>query len=568
MPADSPDKRLRNGTLSDHSFALTLAVPFLLLFLVTQAGTMSPAHDSMCYLRMIERGEFFHEHHLLYNAAAWLWMEFWQLLVPSLGAITLISWLNGLFGALTLSVFALLLVRRAGIGRTPAAVATLLPAFSFGIWFYSITIEVYIIALFFVLAAMYVLTRNQLDARTVIFAAMLHGVAMLFHQLHLFFLFPALYIIMQSRRRENGSAHPAWRLALLYTATAGLTALLPYLFIGWYVLGMNTPERYLHWLIGYGARGDFWNAPGLSLLPKIVLGYGRSLVGADFLFALQPTLEMIERLLPSKWLADQEFVVRRLPEWLAAALVALSVAFTALFVAALGKSLVAARRLRSQLPSVFHSALVFLLTYSMFFTFWDTTNVEFWIPQSVMVWMLLAIVLTLNKSSRSSTPRTKPSAPVLVVLLAGLLFVLNGAGSILWMIPTSNDYYMSKSRDLASLAGDNGLILLPDHYMMDWYLPVESNRRTRTFTRALKDCDRDAACALERLTRSMDSASARGGRIVLDGQLVHPSSAVVIRGGTGYPELMEAFLERFSGNLAVRQAATGPIYVIEGSHSR
>ena len=46
MPADSPDKRLRNGTLSDHSFALTLAVPFLLLFLVTQAGTMSLALDS------------------------------------------------------------------------------------------------------------------------------------------------------------------------------------------------------------------------------------------------------------------------------------------------------------------------------------------------------------------------------------------------------------------------------------------------------------------------------------------------------------------------------------------
>jgi hypothetical protein len=399
---------------------------------------------------------------------------------------------------------------------------------------------------------------------------------MLFHQLHLFFLLPAIVIIVGAQRRKGGSVMSAWKPVLQYTVVAGLVALIPYLIVGIAVLGMDTPEKYLRWILGYGTRSDFWHEPGLSLLPKIALGYGRSVVGADFLFALQPTLELIQRLLPSKWLADQEFVVRRLPDWLAIALIAFSVAFAAVYTTALWKAIRAAFRFRTKLPRLFWSALVFLLTYSLFFAFWDTTNVEFWIPQSVMVWLLLSLALhtrlrentVQDGMSKRGIPTWRHRIPVFLPLLAGLLFILNGAGSILWMIPSSNDYYMTKTERLQALAGDDGMIVLPDPYMMDWYLSEASLTRTISFSAALRGCDEQAPCAFESLSHSIDSAMQHGARIVLDGHLIKPTSAIMIRGGDRFKVLLDAFRERYGPALQEIPTPVGPMYQLDPLHLR
>ena len=659
---------------------LSVSAPVLLLYLLTQCDALSPAHDSMWYLRMIEDGRYFHPHHLLYNAAAALWAHAWQSVIPSLQTLTLTAWLNGVFGALSVGIVALLLHRRAGIGRAFSSAAALLPAFSFGVWFYSVTIEVYIPALFFILAALYVLTIDRLTATRIVAAAALHGVAMLFHQLHILFILPAILIAggwMSGRgtaatRQHAGAGddadaqgndgpgsdardsdargsdargsdargsdardsdargsdaldagaqgdtaprrwlpvEPGWPAVLLYAVTAGLIVLIPYILVGVVALGHGTPAAFMEWVTGYADDGHYWQPIGAATPLKILLGFSRSIIGADFLFALESVSGAIQHLLSGKWLADQEFVVRGMPDILAYALIALSAVFALLLIVRLAGLIRflwhRRRRMDAEpFPPLFRIALVFFLAYTAFFSVWDTTNVEFWIPQSVLAWIMFAILLhrarqeeaaasaDLDEAAAASADLDEEAAagadvfaasdapadalpsddgrparpsrgriPVLLPLLAALLLLINGAGSIAWMMPSENDYYYIQAESLTDISGEGGIVMLPDRYMMEHFLAPDVIDDAVIVSELLRACGGDASCAMERASARIDRVLQRGRAVAVDRQCVHPEEFARLQGGEGYAVFVALFTARYGDRLQNVQTPTGPMYRI------
>ncbi len=131
----------------------------LALYAATLAQNFALAHDSVSYLIEIERGAvdgLFHPHHLLYNALAALWLGGLRALGLGADGGLLVALLNAIFGAAGIAVVYAFLRRRAALPLGLALAATALVACSFGYWFYSVSVEVYLIPLFFLLAALYV----------------------------------------------------------------------------------------------------------------------------------------------------------------------------------------------------------------------------------------------------------------------------------------------------------------------------------------------------------------------------------------------------------------------------
>jgi hypothetical protein len=255
----------------------------LLLYIFTQCDALSPAHDSVLYLRMIERGEYFHPHHLLYNAAAALWLGLWSGVLPGADSVTLISWMNGVFGALSIGVVFLLLRHRAMLDRVQALTGALLPAASFGVWFYSVTIEVYIPALLFLLMAFYLLTDSRKSIGVFTAAGAMHGLAMLFHQVHVLFAVPALFVLLRAimPARESAEKLRMLKAGLGYVIAGMLVTAVPYVVIGAGVLGHSTVQEFMAWLLGYASEGKYWHAPGVTTIVHVGIGFVRSIVGGD-----------------------------------------------------------------------------------------------------------------------------------------------------------------------------------------------------------------------------------------------------------------------------------------------
>lgn len=93
-----------------------------LLYALTRLENLALAHDSLNYLSDIEAGgaRLFHPHHLLYNAAAVVWLKLGRLLGLASDTAAAIALLNSVFGALAAGTLYALLRKRGHLTTTRA----------------------------------------------------------------------------------------------------------------------------------------------------------------------------------------------------------------------------------------------------------------------------------------------------------------------------------------------------------------------------------------------------------------------------------------------------------------
>jgi|ADGO01.1.fsa_nt_gi hypothetical protein len=165
---------------------------FFIFFLFTLASNFSGPHDSIGYLNGIAYGSgLFHQHHLLYHFITHYWLVAVKAVIPGVADYYLVEAFTALWGSASLAVAYCILRNRFAqpVGLSLAAISVI--AFSYGMWFYSVNIEVYAPPMFFLLAALYILSDPAFGQRDVWKVALLHSAAILFHQVHI--LFPLLF---------------------------------------------------------------------------------------------------------------------------------------------------------------------------------------------------------------------------------------------------------------------------------------------------------------------------------------------------------------------------------------
>ena len=473
----------------------------LLLYGVTLSPNLSAAHDSITYINTIEVGSqdqgWFHPHHLLYSPVAAAWLGLWRYLGVEGSSVDVVTTLNALFGALSVSIFYLLLRRRLSLSSAAALVGTALMTFSYGVWFYSTTVEVYVIPLFFLLWAFYLLTAGRISGIRAGLVGAISGLAVLFHQVHILFAIVVLAALVLRRKHLSTSLPKA--LSYCFLSMAAMV-LIPYGLVMFGVLGLDSAGAAWQWLTTYARDPQFWNAPGLSSLPKAAVGFGRSLVGAHFIFGISQLQGAAGSAFGANWLADEAFLVRNLTPTVAVALLGLAAVFVLSSLAALVYGLRKRRSLPPDLRILLGLTALWFAVYAAFFLLWEPFNPEFWIPQSVCWWLALLILWsrrltpvpensagsghgqeTDSNKEASGGPSAQNAIPwrrkswLGLAALALLLLAINFAGSIRWLMDQGNDYYAVKTTVLAANAGPGDLIVIGRGWILKHYLERSSD---------------------------------------------------------------------------------------------
>ena len=513
-----------------------LIVPFAVLAVLygcTLTRNLSAAHDSIAYINSIDTGVgLYHQHHLLYNPLGSVWVKGLRAVGMTADSALLVAALNGIFGALSMCVFYALLRARLKLGVVQSLIGTALPAFSYGVWFYSVCIEVYIIPLFFLLLTLYVVSGGSATARTFALAGATHGLAVLFHQVHVMFaVVIAAAALLHYRRNIAGAV----RACVVYAAVAVPLVVLPYAAVMIFSARIQTPAGALRWLTAYAHEGQFWHSLSLGTLLKALVGTSKTLVGGQFVFALPWAREFLRRMLAGNSLSDEIFLVRNISVILAAGLTVLAVIFGVGFAAGLTAALARIRRLPARARLLLVLIAVWLAPYCVFFFFWEPMNVEMWIPQSVCAWLILMMAF----AGRAGASRP---ATVLLAVLAAAGLATNYLGSIRPMADLRNDWYYARVAGLRG-AREGDLAVVPREWVWKKYVERYSAAEPLMLLDLREDAGSDddfMQAAAERI----DAALAAGAGVYVLGEAVDPP-ADMLGGSRLTPEILSEFWDNY-----------------------
>lgn len=390
--------------------AIIIFVAFTLLYSSTHSPLLGAAHDSIYYLRSIESGKsLLHPHHLLYNPVARFWIKQFNFTDTVFG----IELLNAIAGGATIALLFILLKNKNSILR--AVFWTSIYAFSFGTWFYSATIEVYILPLPFLLAA---LILNPDKKWSAFLLGLLTSIATLFHQTNLLFLPCGLW-----RLRRSGIRGVATYLLVTAILVGG-----SYLAAGsiQFSSAQDNIKNTMNWSTKYMHELDLGKITPTTPM-KILIGAGRFFVGAHFVFATDFAPRLGEY-----HLEDEKFLVRNIDHSYANLLLTASILWFIILTLALIKLKASGSIDRNS----FTEAMIAFVPYALFFSWWEPANVEFWIVTIMFAVIALSALTKMQKFS---------SKDFLFLTIPIFLALINYFGSISFLIDSKNDWYLKEA---------------------------------------------------------------------------------------------------------------------------
>lgn len=519
-----------------------LFLGFLCLYVVTISKNLAIAHDSSMYLYWIEHDiHLYMPHHLLYTISMQKWLSFVQLFFPMIDRAFAVSIPNVIAGSASILLIYRILAYRAQTSTQLALLGATGAGVSFGFWFYSVTVEVYLIPLCFLLLAFYLASRSGLNTRDAILIGVIHSLGVLFHQAHVL-LYPVLLATIYLANRSNGT--PVWKLLLAYTVSSGALTILAYLLVLLLHVQASTIDEAWKWLTLYSHEmPDTWQGLTLATLAKASVGFGRALIGSHFMFAIPSLQDRIMSALKGHWFNDEIFLVSDVSAGFGIVLACMSLAAITILAYLIVKSIFFARKVKFDLNNTTIGLFIWLAVYTCFFFFWDPTNCEFWIPQAVCLWMILAIAV--NRFSSKATAY----AFAISIILFGLV---NFFGSILWAQSKDYDYYYQGVRPFASAPAVDAVVLSnswTERMYFDHYSPMRHEAMDEMFTSV--DSTQIIEEVQQKLTDLYRDVTSKGGRVyILPDAVMMPETALDLAHTT--QQNVDKVWEKFDGCLIPR----------------
>jgi hypothetical protein len=424
----------RTATLEAFAVWLVLSV----IYLLTLAGNHTEAEDALRYLYDIRSGDasaISHPYHLAFGWYGWLAYQLSLAFGYSGGPLLPVQVLGAFTGALGIATLWVLL-RTAAPGRVAAVAGCGLLAFSYGYWWYSVEVEVYILSTVLLICSLLLAYHAAINPSWKSFALLgaTHGLAVLAHNTNVLFTTVVVAALLFASR--SLPLRGVMRCALAY-AGAGISVVVLAYMLAIAASGLKTPEGVYEWLT-HAAQSDRHGTWEASSAPKAVIGSGRALVGGHFAFSLDPVREAVVGEFSGKSLREELFLVRDYPE---ALVLLLFVLLAVLALALLQPVLGWLRRPTLDGRAILLATLciAWLVPYAVFFTWWEPHNIEFWIAP----WVPLAILFALVFSRREyGSHRRLP--PNLVVIIAVLLSI-NLLGSVWPQHSPEDDYWRMRT---------------------------------------------------------------------------------------------------------------------------
>ncbi len=509
---------------------------FLALYVLTRSHNLSLTHDSVGYLWDIEFTQLeFHPNHLLYTHLVWLLSQPLQWFFAPDAAIYFV---HALAGALAMAMTYGLMRGRLSFNAVPALLLTLLAGLSYGIWYYSVSVEIYIFPLALLLTALYVLLSDQYDFSKIALVALLHSFAALFHQASILFAPVVMFAIFTY---AGWSTSRRVRAAMLYVAVCALFVGAPYLYAAGELGKLSSLQDFLLWLQGDNPLDPGIQAIGLRSFGEAFVGFARALIGLNFLFAHDYLGQLILAAFPGNSLRDEVFLVREFGPALSNMLVFASL------VLALGLFTLALLAIRQVFrSSIDHSRpklllLAWLIPYTSFFLLFNPSNVDFWMTQLVIILLLIGVASQAQLFVRAGFIR-------LLGVCAFLMLFVNGLGVIIPAKDHRNDLYRTVVLDYENLVEEGEILILADTWPIKWHLHYHTDLEFLSLSDFYASEDNSAESVSESLRAKLQSVSSSvspAQRVVFSNDVLQPAIATIQQYGEGYPAFLRDVVAHF-----------------------
>lgn len=314
--------------------------------LVLYLLTLSEVHtfDALSYIRDVDgrTGFFFHPHHLLYSPTGWVFWQGWRVAGYDGNSELALKVLNALVSAgCGWGLYRLLLRLTDSVPAALGAAGIFL--FNYASWYFSGEVEVYMLALAWLLLALFLLVElvTAPRRRTAPLLGLAMGISALYHQTN-GLMVP---VVLAGIALVPTTWSAKIRMALVVGVISGLVVALGYGLVGFGVNGYRSLSQLRDWMFFFVKTG-WWGQTTRGFWLDIGAGLGNTIS-----------------------------TQRALPFWIGVVVVLL-----------LG-IVPAARRW----PRIVAFAVIWLVVYGAFFIWWEAENIEFWIATLLPLWLLAGL---------------------------------------------------------------------------------------------------------------------------------------------------------------------------------
>lgn len=442
--------------------SLALAALALALYLATRSQVHT--FDALSYIRDVDQraGFFFHPHHLLYSPSGWLFWRMWRALGYAGDAELPLEALNSVAGAVCGAGMYGIVLRLTQRWQAALVAAGLL-VFNYGFWYFSVEVEVYLLALLWLLPtlALLIALLRRPDPRYSVALGVTVGMAALYHQSN-GLLAP---IVVAAAALSDADRRDRIRALLTVGAISGGVVALGYGLAGFGYQGYRSLGQLVDWMLFF-LRTGWWGHPTRDTLTDLGAGLGNSISpeGAwGYWLAIGALLALGGRAAIRRW------------------------------------------------PREVALCCVWIAVYAAFFIWWEAENIEFWIATLLPLWALCGLCVAAIGAGRA-----RRAAMTLACLLPLALAWHNAP-----IVQRRGDPRLDLQRVLAArvqAASSPGDLIISPGGTLELYLPYYENRRyVRTLNGLLFQTNGDVSAALARLRTEID-ASLHAGLSVLVGR--------------------------------------------------
>jgi hypothetical protein len=488
------------------------AAPFLLAasYALFAWATLSRQYtfDAISYLLDVERTNlsfplradriaynFFHSQHLLFSLGVYVFYHAWTLAGYAGSVLLPAQILNLIEGSAALGLFYVILHDVTG-DRLLSMLFSLLLGFSFAFWDNTAMVSDHMASCLMALILFQALRRTaagEASAGRIAFLGFLNGLAFLMHQVNGLLGFMFLVALAADGFRLKPLA--------VYLLAASLTAGLPYLLVGVFLLGNTSGHDFLFWSFYYAMPGvidvaGHYGSVGAGKVVELLSGIGASVIGGFY------------------WM-NRVFEIRPLQRYGVPVLSGLS---ALLFFFILLKARLARGKRRAgpdQRRSLQLSASWFL-AYALLLYWWWPSYYQLWAVPLAGLMIFTATSLHVNMGSPLVKQRLLGSSLALLVVL------VCSANAISAYAPSheigNNDYYLTTEKiGRSTKPGD--LVVIPGDDEYEIYLPFFVRRDVVSLHALLVEHVNDIDETFDDLETEMGRAWNGGHRVFIVSEL-------------------------------------------------
>lgn len=431
-------------------------VAYFIIFLLSISENISISHDSIFYVLGAQNNDWlFHPHHLLYHVFTQIIVNFAQWTGLSNDIPFMMSAASSFFGALMMAYIIKIFIELFDLTKALAIAASGVIAFSYGVWYYSACVEVYIIPLFFVVISYYTFFKDEGKHYYVGFYA---GMATLFHQMYVFLF--VIYIIAYLFKKDS------FKNILKFAAAFSIVVGVAYISVLLFDYKVKSIDEAIKQLTLYAHEmPEMWSSFGVSIIFNDLIGLGRSIFSIHYLYSFDAVQNFIIQKFPHNSFNEEIFLVRNISAFMQiflSVLLALLIGFFFRFLFVSVKNMI--RKKEHSLYKVWY--LSFLVIFGLFFTFWSSNNPEFWI--SIYTMTIISFVRFVDKSKKEL---------VALSIMFVILMTYNYFSTIQFAKHIDNDYYLERINSIGSQVSPDDILIYDQSYMVHDYFQYRGYKK-------------------------------------------------------------------------------------------